>query len=230
VSTDDRARRWGLPGLLVVLLLLTGTASGTADPAARAAGPTLGPTAAPASPGPAAESTTSAPRQRVPDVEVRSAELRAVRADPGATPVRLDVARVEISLPVVPVGVQEDRTMELPGTVREAGWYRFGPRPADRTGTTVLAAHVDTRAEGIGPFAKLRWVTRGTVIAVTDADGDVHRYRVREVAEVAKTEVALDRVFRRRGAPGLVLITCGGAYDRGTGYRDNVIVSAEPES
>jgi hypothetical protein len=39
----------------------------------------------------------------------------------------------------------------------------------------------------------------------------------------------LDQLFRREGAATLALITCGGRYDRGLGYRDNVIVTAAPE-
>ena len=35
-------------------------------------------------------------------------------------------------------------------------------------------------------------------------------------------------VSRRDGDPTLVVITCGGGFDRGRGYTDNVIVTAQP--
>ena len=48
--------------------------------------------------------------------------------------------------------------------------------------------------------------------------------------KVAKSEVPLDRVFRRDGDPELKVITCGGSFDRRDGYSDNVIVTARPLS
>ena len=61
-----------------------------------------------------------------------------------------------------------------------------------------------------------------------DADDRVRRYAVTDVEKVAKAEVPLDQVFRRDGDPALVVITCGGSFDRGRGYSDNVVVTARP--
>ena len=71
--------------------------------------------------------------------------------------------------------------MELPTTAYAVGWYEFGARPADRAGTTVLAGHVDTKAEGLGPLAALRRVDEGTEIALTAVDGTSRRYSVTDV-------------------------------------------------
>ena len=62
---------------------------------------------------------------------------------------------------MVPVGVADDGMMELPETRRQVGWYEFGARPADRAGNTVLAGHVDTTAEGLGPLAGCAGVDEG---------------------------------------------------------------------
>ena len=129
------------------------------------------------------------PRVRAPDIA--GPLSRVVKPEPGGercrfaarrclTPGRLGArsrprspsTSLGISLPIRPVGVDEDGTMELPGTVSRAGWYEFGARPADPDGTTVLAAHVDTRAEGLGPFARLREAREGSTVAVTDRRGD----------------------------------------------------------
>ena len=134
----------------------------------------------------------------------------------------------EIDLPVTPVGVADDGMMELPTTAYAVGWYEFGARPADRAGTTVLAGHVDTKAEGLGPLAALRGVDEGTEIAMTAVDGKSRRYRVTDVQVIRKARVPLDQIFAREGDETLVVITCGGPYSRSTGYRDNVIVTATP--
>ena len=49
-------------------------------------------------------------------------------------------------------------------------------------------------------------------------------------AASTKSTVPLAEVFDRSGEPRLILITCGGAYHRGTGYTDNVVATALPES
>ena len=119
--------------------------------------------------------------------------------------------------------------MELPGTVRRAGWYRFGATPRERSGTTVIAAHVDTRSEGLGPFSRLTSVRRGDRIVLTDRAGDDHAYWIISRRLVDRTRLPVDDLFDRDGAPRLVVLTCGGAYDARNGYRDNVVVIAEPD-
>jgi LPXTG-site transpeptidase (sortase) family protein len=145
-------------------------------------------------------------------------------------PVRLEVANLEIAMDVTPVGAEDDGVMALPRSVTEAGWYEFGPRPVDSAGATVLAAHVDSAREGLGPFARLRSVRPGAVVTLLTRDRTRYRYRVDSVDVVNKDQVPLSEVFDREGAPRLVLVTCGGAYDRGTGYRANVLVTASPMS
>ena len=131
-------------------------------------------------------------------------------------------------MPVKPVGVTKKGEMELPETNTEVGWYRFGANPSSRTGTTVLAAHVDTRAEGVGPFVLLRQIKVDAAVTVTDESGDRREYRVAKVQQVDKEKIDWNQVFDEVGHPRLVMITCGGAYDRESGYRDNVLVTAFP--
>jgi len=165
-----------------------------------------------------------------PAVPLAGTSPRDHQRSGGPAPVRLEVGSIDISMPVVPVGVDERADMALPESVGDVGWYEFGARPTDSAGTTVLAAHVDSRRDGLGPFARLRDVRKGASITViTNGDRRVH-YRVDSVDRIAKKTVPISDVFERDGDPRLVLITCGGAYDRGTGYRDNVVVTAFPQS
>jgi sortase (surface protein transpeptidase) len=139
------------------------------------------------------------------------------------------VADVRLDMRVLPMGVDAAGAMALPEDTADAGWYRFGPAPGE-AGTTVLAAHVDSLVHGLGAFARLRDVPVGAPVTVTTADGGEHAYRVQQVERTAKTEVPLDLLFDRAGAERLVLVTCGGEFDRSTGhYRDNVLVTAVPQ-
>jgi hypothetical protein len=143
-------------------------------------------------------------------------------------PTRLSVASVGISLPVLPVGVDQAGQMALPGSAFTAGWYRFGRGPLDHEGATVVAGHVDTAEEGVGPLARLASVRAGALVSLT-ADGRTVTYRVVRVERVAKSVLDLPRLFARTGPPRLHLVTCGGDYLPGQGgYQDNVVVSARP--
>ena len=84
---------------------------------------------------------------------------------------RLVVPDVGIDMAVDPVGVRDDGEMQIPEDADRAGWYRFGPAPADAAGATVVAAHVDSVQTGIGQFARLRDVAVGAALTVTTADG-----------------------------------------------------------
>ena len=83
--------------------------------------------------------------------------------------------------------------MELPDTVRRAGWYRYSALPGSRVGSTVIAAHVDTRAEGLGPFAGLADLRKGDRIVVSDRSGTEHGYRVRVIRQVIQSRLPVDK-------------------------------------
>ena len=144
-----------------------------------------------------------------------------------AVPRLLSVPRVGLRMPVVPRGVDHTGAMELPATPFTVAWYRFGPRPSDRAGATVLAGHVDTAAEGAGPLAGLDTVREGDLVEVRAGDRVVV-YRTTTVTRVSKALIDLPAVFSRVGRPRLHLVTCGGAYlpERG-GYQDNVVLVAD---
>jgi sortase (surface protein transpeptidase) len=142
--------------------------------------------------------------------------------------VRLAVPALGVDAPVEPVGVRDDGQMALPGDVDRLGWYRFGPVPGAE-GSAVLAGHVDDVTQGLGALAPLRDAEPGAEVLVTDAVGTATRWRVLSREVVEKQALPLDRIFARSGPPRLVLATCGGPFlsDVG-GYRDNVVVVAEP--
>ena len=171
-----------------------------------------------------------APSSDLVPVPVRSAALTAADAPAVVPPVGLAIPSLSIQVPVDPVGVQADGQMEIPPLADRAGWYRYGSAPKEPAGTTVIAAHVDSVASaGLGPFARLRDLAVGAQVTVALADGTSTLFEVQEVRRVPKTDVAWDQVFVRDGAPRLVLITCGGAWQPAVRhYADNVIVVAGP--
>ena len=147
----------------------------------------------------------------------------------GAVPTMVRIQAVGIDAPVVPVGVARDGAMRIPRDARRVGWYRFGPRPGGGAGSVVLAAHVDSRTQGLGAFYPLRGAVPGDRITVFTDGRSRSTYRVVAREFFRKRALPLEDLFRRDGREVLTLITCGGRYlaDAG-GYQDNVVVSAVP--
>lgn len=142
-------------------------------------------------------------------------------------PVALTIEGVSVrNAPVVPVGVEPDGEMEIPGA-REVGWYRFGPTPT-QDGSAVLAAHIAWNGSN-GVFRHLVDVELGAIVTVAYDDGSTSRHVVTEIAQYAKDELPFDRVFAKTGEASLTLITCGGSFNRSlNSYDDNIVVYAVP--
>lgn len=165
----------------------------------------------------------------VPDVPMADAGLDALAVAEPVVPVRISVPDLSIDMSIEAEGLDDDGAMALPDNAATAGWYKFGPGLKAPAGATVIAAHIDSRHDGIGPFSKLKDAPVGSVVNVTAADGSVVAYTVTEVRSVGKIDAPMAEVFDRSGTPRLTLVTCGGAFDTSTGhYVDNVIVTATP--
>lgn len=221
--------------LVVAAFLIVG-AAGCSTPVDKTSGDAIDPrVAATPAAAPTSPARTAAPRSAAPtssgssepSVPQYRATLPPATEEPPA-PTRFTADSIDIRLPIIKTGVADTGQMQLPESNRQVAWYEFGSRPGDKAGTTVMAAHVDTRAEGLGPFARLRQLRPGQQISVADATGREHRYSVTAVEEIPKSRVVIDRLFRRDGPPELKVLTCGGPYSREAGYRDNVVVTALP--
>lgn len=119
--------------------------------------------------------------------------------------------------------------LSLPDDVDHAGWWRDGARLGDRFGAVVLAAHVDSFAEGIGPIAELLGAVPGDELHLRSRSL-AQDYVVTSADLVPVASLAgLAPLMSFTGGDRLVLITCGGPYDAARGgYQDNLVVVAEP--
>ncbi|MET8356182.1 class F sortase [Micromonospora sp. NPDC005171] len=163
-----------------------------------------------------------------PSVPVTAGELPA--GPKIIPPVRLLIPEIDVTATVNAVGIN-DRTneFEVPPSVDQIGWYRYGPGLEAEAGSVVIAGHVDSAKQGKGAFFRLRELDQGDTVTATGSDGEVRRYRVVAREEYAKSRFPLDRYFARDGKPRLTLITCGGPFDaKARKYRDNIVVTAVP--
>lgn len=144
-------------------------------------------------------------------------------------PTRLVVTRLGIDMPVQPEGVDGNGQMALPSDPAVAGWYQWGSGPSDAQGATVLAAHVDSKTQGVGPFVRLGSARAGDEVDVLVGDRRMV-YRVSQVARVDKVKLDGDGLFALTGPARLHLVTCTGAYVKGSGYTQNLVVVADLRS
>lgn len=142
--------------------------------------------------------------------------------DRPAAPARLAIPALDLNADIQPVA-STDTGIEVP-QVGRAGWFDEGPRPGE-AGRSVIIGHLDSQ-DGPGLFALLPGAKPGTEIEITDEARVRHRFEVVGKAQVPKATFPSAAVYGPSSRPVLVLITCGGPYTPGVGYRDNVLVYA----
>ncbi|MGH9118788.1 MAG: class F sortase [Acidimicrobiales bacterium] len=156
----------------------------------------------------------------------RADRLPALQPTP---PVSVRIDALGVDAPIVAVGVEPGTggVMSVPSDGGLIGWYEHGPSPGE-TGSAVLAGHVDFDGRP-GAFFELRRIEPGAVLVVRGADGIERSFVVQGRQEIAKADLPVSRLFTRSGPSALVLVTCGGSFDRSAGsYTANVVVYAVP--
>jgi hypothetical protein len=134
-------------------------------------------------------------------------------------------------IPVRAVDSRPDGTLDVPSDIRVAGWWRGGSRLGDPFGSTLVAAHVDSRAQGLGPFASLLSVRPGQTVVLTSAHLR-QSFEVTSLRLVPQGSLAHQRwIYTPRGRRRLTLVTCAGPYvaQRG-GYQNLAVITATPTS
>jgi hypothetical protein len=142
-----------------------------------------------------------------------------------AIPVSIEIPAIGVRAPIILLGLNPDRSLEVPEDFDDTGWWSGGSRPGE-TGPAVIVGHVDSRT-GPAVFYRLRELRRGDEVVVVRRDGSRARFTVLGSERYPKDEFPTARVYGRTDRPTLRLITCGGGFDSSTGhYVDNTIVYA----
>ena len=146
-----------------------------------------------------------------------------------ASPRRLSVPALGIDTKIYQVGLDKRKNVVIPEDIRKVGWYRLGVPPGVDRGNAVIVGHRDGSGYRKGAFYYLDTLKPGQVVSVTTSGKRTLRYRVESVKSILKKGLPYEKYFAVDGKHKLVLISCGGVYDRNNGgYQDNVIVTAEP--
>lgn len=161
----------------------------------------------------------------------RASSPRATPSTPSSTvavvarsrPMLISIPALGVSAPLVELGLQPNRQVQVPLTTTVAGWFKFGPTPG-QMGSSVILGHVDSTT-GPGVFFELRRLIAGNIVRVRLADGVVVSFVVVRVVQYAKSDFPDRLVYGSHGRPELQLVTCGGVFDHATGhYLANIVV------
>jgi LPXTG-site transpeptidase (sortase) family protein len=140
------------------------------------------------------------------------------------TPVSLKISAIDVKADITRLGLNSDRTVQVPKDADDAGWYTKGPAPGEN-GSSVILGHRDSKT-GPAVFYRLNDLERGDKVAVKLSDDSVAHYQVVRVAQYANEDFPAPQVYAEsNGRPALNLVTCGGRYDRDAGgYQSNIVV------
>jgi LPXTG-site transpeptidase (sortase) family protein len=140
-------------------------------------------------------------------------------------PIRISIPAIGVDAPVIRLGLNPDRTIQVPTNLADAGWFQPGPEPGER-GAAVIAGHLESRS-GPGVFYRLRELPVGGMIEVQLQDRTTVRFVVRSMTRVPKSRFPTKLVYARTKEPTLSLVTCAGPLNWSTGHhQDNYIVFA----
>ena len=127
------------------------------------------------------------------------------------------------------VGTTAAGLLDVPADIDVAGWWRGGSRLGDPFGSILVAAHIDSRAQGLGPFAELLTVDQGARVRLESADLR-QTFVVRSRRLVPQGSLVDDSwIFAASGEGRLTLVTCAPPYDAARGgYQNLAVVTAVP--
>ncbi|HSV67514.1 MAG TPA: class F sortase [Mycobacteriales bacterium] len=139
-----------------------------------------------------------------------------------SAPVALRIPAIGVAVSVSELGLNPDRTVQVPTDFQEPGWLRLGPSPG-QMGSAVILGHVDSY-RGPAVFFRLRYLRAGDRVEVRLADGVVAHFVVSRVAMYPKEQFPAQQVYGSHGYSALQLVTCGGEFDTHTrSYLSNVV-------
>lgn len=118
--------------------------------------------------------------------------------------------------------------LTVPDDPGHVGWWVGSVLAGSTEGSVVLDGHVDSAVSGPGALFRLQNLAAGDLVEVDTATRHIF-YTVIGRRVLPKSSPLTNDLFSATGPGRLVVITCGGPFDRRTrSYQDNVAIVAAP--
>ena len=140
-------------------------------------------------------------------------------------PAFVEIERVSVTSSLIPLGLRNDGSLQVPTVASQAGWFSDGVVPG-QPGPAVIVGHVDSYL-GAAVFARLKEIKPDDRVRVVMNDGSTLTFAVSRVDQYPKTLFPTDLVYGKTNRPELRLVTCAGQFDQAArSYEDNIVVYA----
>ncbi|MER7667609.1 class F sortase [Kitasatospora sp. NPDC096128] len=145
---------------------------------------------------------------------------------PASVPTRIRIPSIKVDAPVTGLELTPARQLSTPPMDQRnlTGWYRDGTAPG-AAGNALVVGHADGRT-GPAVFYRLGLLRPGDTVEVTRKDRRTAVFTVDVVRVFPKQDFPDALVYGPTERAELRLITCGGKFDRHTGYAANTVVFA----
>ncbi|MER7752598.1 class F sortase [Kitasatospora sp. NPDC097643] len=145
---------------------------------------------------------------------------------PAAVPTRIRIPAISVDAPMTGVGLTTGQALATPPMDQRnlAGWYRDGTAPG-AAGNAIVVGHADNRS-GPAVFYRLGLLRPGDTVEVLRQDRRTAVFTVDGVRVFPKKDFPSEQVYGDTDRSELRVITCGGRFDRRTGYESNTVVFA----
>ena len=133
-----------------------------------------------------------------------------------SVPVRIDIAAIGVHAAVIPMGLEPDGTLGVPGPgphYNDTAWYDRYPTPGE-PGPALITGHLDSAHDGPSVFYRLGALVPGDHVAVTRADGRTVTFTVTGLGRYPQRAFPTEKVYGDLDYAGLRLITCGATSTR----------------
>jgi len=139
-----------------------------------------------------------------------------------SVPVSIRIPAIGVSVSLSQLGLNADKSAQVPTKFAEPGWFKLGPTPGQK-GSAVILGHVDDK-KGPAVFFKVKTLKAGDKVDVSLTNGVISHFVVKTVETYSKTAFPAKKVYGSQGFSALQLVTCGGKFDKATGhYESNVV-------
>lgn len=147
------------------------------------------------------------------------------------SPNMIEIPKLKARSPIVDVYTLPGGELDVPKNPRVVGWWAPGAKPGARTGTAILAGHINYNGVA-GSLAKIGTLNPGDAVYV-DGVHNGRRTRVKfaitGVRTYDKKVLPYKEIFDQKSVGRLAIVTCGGPFDAQTGsYLQNIVAFAVP--
>jgi sortase A len=157
---------------------------------------------------------------------VLGAKSKSTQPVQKALPQRITIPTIGVIAAIQLVGLTPEGAMEVPSSIRDVGWYKYGSQPGE-PGSAVIAGHYDGKNGTKGVFEKLHLLKRGDKIYIEDSALKMKIFIVRESRRY-NPEADSSAVFNQSNGSHLNLITCEGSWDDAQkSYSKRLVVFAD---